>query len=162
MLSEAVNHTGYLYNGFDDLAANGEAPGTVPLNRLPTPSQVLLLGPKTQGATGFYADRLLQPLTDLFSQFNPAVYDGGAHYLFVDGSVRFLKQSEYSNNLWLNDKTIQLPPAGRRWRVRGRCRRAMPVEDARVDEPEQGVEQQKDQERPPARRPARAQAVVGG
>lgn len=110
VLSETVNNTGYLYNGFDDLAVGeDQPPSTVALNRLPTPSQVILLAPKAQGATGFYADLLLQPLTDLLNQFNPVVYDGGAHYLFVDGSVRFLKQSEYSNNLWLNDKSISLP-----------------------------------------------------
>ena len=109
VLSPATNNTGYLYNGFDDLAPQGQAPSVIPLNRLPTPSQIILLAPKAQGATGFYADLLLQPLTDLSMQFNPAVYDGGAHYLFVDGSVRFLKQSEYSNNFWLTDKTIHLP-----------------------------------------------------
>ena len=109
VLSEAVNNTGYLYNGFDDLAPEGQALSTVPLNRLSNPAQVILLAPKAQGARSFYADVLLQPLTDLLNQLNPVVYDGGAHYLFVDGSVRFLKQAEYSNDLWLSEKSIQLP-----------------------------------------------------
>lgn len=110
VLSGTVNHTGYLYNGFNDLASvEGQTPDVIPLNRLPMPSQVILLAPKTQGASGFYADVLFQPLADLLAQFNPVVYDGGAHYLFVDGSVRFLKRSEYSNNLWLTEKSLQLP-----------------------------------------------------
>ena len=109
VLSNTINNTGYIYNGFDDLAPLGRPLSAVPLSRLETPSQVILLAPKTQGATEFYADLLLQPLADLLSQFNPAVYDGGAHYLFADGSVRFLKQTEYSNTLWLSDKSIQLP-----------------------------------------------------
>ena len=111
VLSQSVNNTGYIYNGFDDLGANdGQPVSMVPLVRVQTPSQVILLAPKTQGATEFYADLLLAPLADLLSQFNPAVYDGGANYLFADGSVRFLKQSEYSNNFWLVDKSVQLPP----------------------------------------------------
>ncbi len=111
VLSQSVNNTGYIYNGFDDLGANdGQPVSMVPLNRLQTPSQVILLAPKTQGATEFYADLLLAPLSDLLSQFNPSVYDGGANYLFADGSVRFLKQSEYSNNFWLVDKSVPLPP----------------------------------------------------
>ncbi len=109
VLSAAVNNTGYLYNGFDDLASEGQAPSVVPLNRLDAPSQIILLAPKAQGATDFYVDVLLQPIANLLSEFNPVVYDGGAHYLFVDGSVRFLKQSEYSNSFWLSDKSIQLP-----------------------------------------------------
>ena len=109
VLSSQVNNTGYIYNGFDDLGTNGQPASVVPLSRLQTPSQVILLAPKTQGATEFYADLLLTPLTNLLTQLNPSVYDGGASYLFADGSVRFLKQSEYSNSDWLVDKSVQLP-----------------------------------------------------
>ena len=109
VLSPQTNNTGYIYNGFDDLGTDGQPASTVPLSRLQTPSQVILLAPKTQGATEFYADLLLAPLTDLLSQLNPSVYDGGASYLFADGSIRFLKQAEYSNTDWLVDKSVQLP-----------------------------------------------------
>ncbi len=109
VLSDQINNTGYIYNGFDDLSPQGLPLNAVPLSRLENPSQIILLAPKTQGATIFYADLLLQPLADLLNQFNPVVYDGGAHYLFVDGSVRFLKESEYSNNFWLTDKSVRLP-----------------------------------------------------
>ena len=109
VLSSEVNNTGYVCNGFDDLASEGQVPSMIPLSRLPLPAQTILLGPKTQGATGFYVDVLLQPLADLLNEFNPAVYDGGAHYLFVDGSVRFFKQADYSDSFWLSDKSIRLP-----------------------------------------------------
>ena len=105
VLSSEVNNTGYLYNGFNDLGSGGQVLSVVPLNRLPLPTQTILLGPKTQGATGFYVDVLLQPLTDLLNEFSPVVYDGGAQYLFVDGSVRFLRQAEYSHSFWLIDKS---------------------------------------------------------
>ena len=55
---------------------------------------------------------LFDPLGNLFSLLNPTAYDGGSHYLFVDGSVRFIKQADYSNNLWLVNKTVPLPPLG--------------------------------------------------
>ena len=111
VLSQMINNTGYIYNGFDELGdpGGGLPAGMVPLSRLQAPSQVILLAPKTQGATDFYADLLLRPLTDLLNIFNPSVYDGGASYLFADGSVRFLKQSEYSDKFWLSDKTLTLP-----------------------------------------------------
>ena len=109
VLSESVNNTGYIYNGFDDLGINNQPVSMVSLNLVQNPAQVILLAPKVQGATEFYADLLLAPLTDLLSQLNPAVYNGGANYLFADGSVRFLKQSDYSNNFWLVNKSVPLP-----------------------------------------------------
>lgn len=108
VLSQEVNNTGYIYNGFDDLG-DGQPAGMISLTRIEMPSQVILLAPKTQGATGFYADVLLKPLSDLLTELNPSVYDGGASYLFADGSVRFLKQAEYSDNLWLVNKSVSLP-----------------------------------------------------
>lgn len=108
VLSQQVNNTGYIYNGFDDLG-DGQPAGMIPLSRIQAPSQVILLAPKTQGATEFYADLIFSPLSNLLGEFNPAVYNDGASYLFTDGSVRFLKQSEYSNKFWLSDKTLTLP-----------------------------------------------------
>ena len=110
VLSTETNNTGYIYNGFDDLAAGNQPLLTVPLTRLDNPTQVVLLAQKTQGVKDFYADPLLGTLGALLALLNPSAYDGGAHYLFVDGSVRFIKQSEYSNSFWLVDKTIPLPP----------------------------------------------------
>lgn len=112
VLSNAVNNTGYVYNGFDDLGQDNQPLPAVALTRMDTPSEVVLLSQKTQGATAFYVDLLFNPLGNLFSLLNPQAYDGGSHYLFVDGSVRFIKQTDYSNTLWLVDKTVPLPPLG--------------------------------------------------
>ena len=111
VLSQEVNNTGYIYNGFDELGDLdlGQPAGMIPLNRIQTPSQVILLAPKAQGNQRFYADLFLRPLINLLGEFNPSVYNDGANYLFADGSVRFLKQSEYSNKFWLSDKTLTLP-----------------------------------------------------
>ena len=110
VISNAVNNTGYVYNGFDDLGEANTPAANVSLARLDTPSEVVLLAQKTQGASTFYVDLLFNPLGNLFSLLNPTAYDGGSHYLFVDGSVRFIKQAEYSNNLWLVNKNLSLPP----------------------------------------------------
>ena len=109
VVSNTANNTGYVYNGFDEMAVGGVPPATVPLTRVATPAQVVLLAQKLSSSKAFYVDPLLQPLAELLGTLNPQAYDGGAYYLYVDGSVRFTKQSDYSNTCWLLDKTISLP-----------------------------------------------------
>ena len=109
VISNVNNNTGYIYNGFDDLATGGVPLASVPLVRLSDPTQVVLLAQKQSSSKSFYADPILQPLTDLLGALNPQAYDGGAYYLYADGSVRFARQADYSNNFWLVDKTINLP-----------------------------------------------------
>ena len=109
ILSNLSNNTGYVYNGFDDLASNDQPPGVVSLTVVATPAETVLLAQKTRGATAFYVSPIFQPIASLFSLLNPAAYDGGSHYLFVDGSVRFVKEADYSNNFWLTDKSLTLP-----------------------------------------------------
>lgn len=109
ILSNVVNNTAFVYNGFDDLATNSQPPSAVSLTILPTPAETVLLAQKTHGATAFFVSPLFQPIAALSSLLNPAAYDGGSHYLFVDGSVRFIKETDYSNSFWLVDKSTKLP-----------------------------------------------------
>ena len=109
ILSDAKNNTGYIYNGFDELAVSGRPPATVYLNRLSHQSDVVLLAQKKPGATAFCLDPLFQPISSLLDVLDPGAYQGGAHYLFVDGSVRYIKWEDYSNGLWSVDKTANLP-----------------------------------------------------
>ena len=109
ILSNAANNTAFVYNGFDELAADNHPPPAVSLTNLPTPADTVLLAQKTRGATAFFVSPLFQPIAALSSLLNPAAYDGGSHYLFVDGSVRFIKETDYSNSFWLVDKSISLP-----------------------------------------------------
>jgi prepilin-type N-terminal cleavage/methylation domain-containing protein/prepilin-type processing-associated H-X9-DG protein len=109
VVSNAANNTGYIYNGFDDLAANGVPLVSVPMARIATPSQVVLLAQKLPSAKSFFVDPLLQPLGNLLAVLNPQAFDGGAYYLYADGSVRFVTEAGYSNSAWLVDKTITLP-----------------------------------------------------
>ena len=109
VLSNTVNNTAFVYNGFDDLAANNQPPATVPLSILATPTETVLLAQKARGATLFCVSPLFAPVANLLSLLNPAAYDGGSHYLFVDGSVRFILEDQYNNNFWLTDKNGSLP-----------------------------------------------------
>ena len=112
VLSNVANNTGFIYNGFDDIGDASQPLPAVALTQMDTPAEVVLLAQKTQGASSFFVDLLSNPLGSLFSLLNPQAYDGGSHYLFVDGSVRFIKQTDYSNNLWLVNKGLPLPPLG--------------------------------------------------
>ena len=112
ILSNTSNNTGYVYNGFNDLAVDNQPAQSVALTRLDTPAEVVLLAQKTPGAPNFYVNLLLNPLGNLLSLLNPSAYDGGSHYLFVDGSVRFIREPDYTNSLWLVNKNITVPPLG--------------------------------------------------
>ena len=109
ILSNTQNNTGYIYNGFDELAFNAQPPTTVYLNHLSHQSDVVLLAQKKPGAVAFCLDPLFQPVANLLDLLDPDAYQGGSHYLYVDGSVRYLKWEDYSNALWLVDKTDSLP-----------------------------------------------------
>ena len=109
ILSNSTNNTAFIYNGFDDMAANNQPPEAIPLTNLAAPSEIVLLAQKTRGASAFFVSPIFQPVGDLLSLLNVSAFDGGSHYLFVDGSVRFISQSDYSNSFWLVDKTLTLP-----------------------------------------------------
>jgi prepilin-type N-terminal cleavage/methylation domain-containing protein/prepilin-type processing-associated H-X9-DG protein len=109
VISNQANNTAFIYNGFDDLGTDNQPPQEVSLTRLDQPSEVALMGLKLAGSNSFYVDLLFQPIALLPSLLNTSAFDGGSHYLFADGSVRFLTQAQYTNSLWLVNKTLQLP-----------------------------------------------------
>ena len=112
ILSSDSNHTGYLYNGFDDLSEGGSPLREVPLTAIDSATNVVLMSQKTRGAKPFYATLLTAPLDLLLSALDLGAYDGGSNYLYLDGSVRFIKQDQYNNNIWLVHKDQLLPPPG--------------------------------------------------
>ncbi len=113
VVSNEVNNTAFIYNAFDDLGVDGQPPEAVALSRVEQPASVALLGLKVKGATSFYVDVLLTPLASLPTLLNTTAFNGGSQYLFVDGSIRFLSQAQYSNALWLANKTVALPGVSR-------------------------------------------------
>lgn len=109
ILSNRINNTGFIYNGFDELSAGAQPPMSVPLNLLPSQTETVLLAQKKPGAKPFCLDPVFHAVGSLLDYLDPGAYDGGAHYLFVDGSVRYVKWTDYSNNFWLVDKQSKSP-----------------------------------------------------
>lgn len=110
IVSNDKNNTGYIYNGFDDLSQNGQPLSEIPVMMIDQPVNTILISQKAPTAKNFYLDLLSGPLSLLTSLLKPAAFNGGSHYLYVDGSVRYLKQQDYSNQLWLVNKGLSLPP----------------------------------------------------
>jgi prepilin-type N-terminal cleavage/methylation domain-containing protein len=109
IVSNQTNNTAFVYNGFDDLSVDDQPPQMVALSRLSNPAQVSLLGLKQPGSTSFSVDLIFQPLSLLSNLLNTSAFSGGSLYLFADGSVRFLSQSQYTNSIWLVNKAFPLP-----------------------------------------------------
>ena len=109
ILSNVKNNTGFIYNGFDELGADEQPPAAVTIAFLHNQTETVLLAQKKRGATVFCLDPLFRPVSNLLDLLNPGAYDGGSHYLFVDGSVRYVKWADYTNRFWLVDKTFHLP-----------------------------------------------------
>jgi prepilin-type processing-associated H-X9-DG protein len=109
VISNQSNNTAFIYNGFDDLGVDNQPPEMVSLARIEQPASVVLLGLKVAGSSSFFVDILFEPLANLLNLLNTSAFSGGSHYLFADGSVRFLTQAQYSNSLWLVNKALQLP-----------------------------------------------------
>ena len=113
VISNQVNNTGFIYNGFDELGTGHQAPAAVSLSQIEQPATVALMGLKVVGASPFCVDLLLVPISDLADLVETNAFEGGAHYLFVDGSIRFLAQADYTSAIWQVDKTLPLPPPPR-------------------------------------------------
>ena len=109
VISNVTNNTAFIYNGFDELGADNQPPTVVRLGTMDHPAETVLLSQKVPQASSFFVDILFHPIDDLLQLLNPTAFNGGSHYLFADGSVRFVAVTDYSNSLWLIDKTITLP-----------------------------------------------------
>jgi prepilin-type N-terminal cleavage/methylation domain-containing protein/prepilin-type processing-associated H-X9-DG protein len=109
-LANNPNNTSYMMNGFNDMGAYDDDTVTVRVNNVDAPSQTILLCP-AKGHANFYMDFQEGNQTDVIDK---VLYDGGSNYLFVDGSVQFIKKKDYDrggygDNLWLVHKDSQIP-----------------------------------------------------
>ena len=108
-LSNTTNNTSFIMNGYDDLGMLGRPNMDVRINRIETPSNTLLLGTPKSGSIHFFMDFLEPPHGNNKDILNLHAYEDGSNYVFADGSARFIKESDYSDNLWLVDKTYVIP-----------------------------------------------------
>jgi prepilin-type N-terminal cleavage/methylation domain-containing protein/prepilin-type processing-associated H-X9-DG protein len=104
-LSDQVNYTSYIMNGYNDLGAYTNSSVTVKLSAIADQSAVILVGLQFETAN-FYMDFVEG---NQINVLNRTAYHGGATYLFTDGSVRFILNRDYSDQLWLIDKSYQIP-----------------------------------------------------
>ncbi len=108
-LSNTTNYTSYIMNGYNDLGMLGRANMDVRMNRIETPASTLLLGTPKSGSIHFFMDFLEPPHGNNKDILNLHAYGDGSNYVFADGSARFIKEHDYTDALWLVDKSYVIP-----------------------------------------------------
>lgn len=98
---DGQNNTSYVMNGFNDRGTLSDPTVSVKLNSIEKPSDTILLANQS-GARNFYVD---VDEGDQRGVVRTRVFNGGANYVFVDGSARFLKAEDVDDKLWLCFKT---------------------------------------------------------
>ncbi len=115
LLDNTQNNTSFLYNGFDEPPSSSgggllgnllESVGLT-VGAVEKPANLCVLAQKVEGAAPFcYRARLFSTNERLLKK---SAYGGGSIYLFAEGSVRYLKEEEYSPAIWRLDTSL-LPP----------------------------------------------------
>ena len=108
-LSDALNNTSYIMNGYNDLGAYTNAAVEVRINQLDRPGGVILLGTPRLGSTHFYMDLVEGESGNHADVLNLTLYGKGSDYLFADGSARFLSTNEYRPEMWLVNRDFSVP-----------------------------------------------------
>ena len=106
-LDNSHNHTSFIMNGYNDLGGFTDDV-EVRLTRMDA-SDVILLGTPRSGSTHFYMDMLEGKTGNHLDVLNLAAYGDGSNYLFADGSARFITKHDYHPEMWLVDKSFQVP-----------------------------------------------------
>lgn len=107
-LSNSPNHTSYIMNGYNDIGALDDPEIEVRIQQLEKPGSVILFGTPNIGSEHFYMD-MLEGRGNHNDVLNLEAYNGGSNYAFADGSARFIKKGDYSHELWLVNKTFEVP-----------------------------------------------------
>ncbi len=103
------NNSSFIFNGFNDQGALGNPNLTVNLLTVPASSQLILLGQQVPGGSNFYLD---VNENDQNNVLNKQAYFGGSNYVFADGSLRYMKASDYSDSMWLVNQSYVIPTPG--------------------------------------------------
>jgi len=106
LLSNSVNNSSFIFNGFNDLGAEQNPNLTVNLFDVPATSSLILLGQQIPGGNNFYMD---VNDGDQNNVLQKQAYFGGSNYVFADGSLRFLTLANYSDSMWLVNQGYVIP-----------------------------------------------------
>jgi prepilin-type N-terminal cleavage/methylation domain-containing protein len=105
VISDTANNSSFIFNGFNDLGADGNP--NVEVNISQVPSSTILLGQQDPGGDNFYLD---VSEGDQINVLNKTAYFGGSSYGFPDGSVRWLNSTQYNDTMWLVNPSYTIPP----------------------------------------------------
>ncbi len=115
-LSNDANNTSFIYNGFDDLGSFDDPATVIRMVNFDSAGATILLGIPNSGDTNFYMDFREGNQNDVLDL---DAFGDGAHYLFADGSARYITEAEYiaedadrrrvGDALWLADKSYKIP-----------------------------------------------------
>jgi prepilin-type N-terminal cleavage/methylation domain-containing protein len=106
VVSNDPNNSSFIFNGFNDLGADGNPHVTVSIFNIPAPSSVLLLGQQVPGGDNFYLD---VSEGDQNTVLKKEAYFGGSNYIFADGTLRYMKATEYQDSMWLVNQSYVIP-----------------------------------------------------
>lgn len=102
------NKSSYLINGFNDLGALTDPELSVSLLRIPDRTNTILMGKKYVTRGDYYMD-VDEGSGDHNAVLDWSTYQDKANFYFSDGSVRTMKKEDYQAELWLVDKTYDIP-----------------------------------------------------
>lgn len=105
LVSNSPNNSSFIFNGFNDLGADGNPNVQVDISNVP--GSTILLGQQIPGGDNFYLD---VSEGDQVKVLNKTAYFGGSNYAFPDGSVRWLNSTQYNDNMWLVNQAYAIPP----------------------------------------------------
>jgi len=105
--SNGRNNTSYIMNGYNDIGAYTDEKVAVKVNSLDKPSDTILLANQSNSGN-FYMDTAEGNQNSGVLRKN--VFDGGANYLFADGSVHFIKAKDLTDDLWYVHKDTGQTP----------------------------------------------------
>ena len=106
LVSDTTNNSSFIFNGFNDLGGLSNPNAIVSLFNVPSSGGLILLGQQIAGGDNFYLD---VNNNDQNTVLNKQAYFGGANYGFADGSLRFMKVSDYNDSMWLVNQSYVIP-----------------------------------------------------
>ena len=104
--TSGAHPSSFFMNGFNDLGFYTDPTATVRLVNLTNAGNLIILAEQNPGGGNFYMDFVEGNEKQIL---NKTTYFGGSNYTFADGSVRFMKSSDYNDSLWLVNPNFQIP-----------------------------------------------------